>query len=169
MSPWACYNYRVSEESNHAGRRSESRTEGAVPSANSAAENIGRSLGRLARSAQSAVRSNQPEAKRLAKQALEAGEAALPHVKRASRAAVERAGQFVRDNNADIQRAAATGASLAAGRSGPILRPVIFAVADEVNRKVAGLAPQESGEPSPAPETAESPPEAPERKDVNLF
>jgi len=140
----------VTEESNPGAQQPEQATE------STGAESFGRSLGRLARSARAAARAAQPEAERLARQALEAGEAAVPHVKRASRAAAERAGQFVRDNNDDIQRAAATGASLAAGRSGPILRPVILAVADEVNRKVAGLA---GTSPADAPATPPAEPQ----------
>lgn len=163
----------MTEKPHSAGDRPDGSADaGQESSTHELAENVGRSLGRLARTARARARAAQPEAERLARQARDAAEAAMPHVRRAGREAAARAGQFVRENQDDIRRATTTGAGLAAGRS-PVLRPVIFAVADEVTRKVAGFAetsttddPAAQPPVDPAPDSP-SEPEPPPRP--NLF
>jgi len=146
--------------------------EAQAPSGHEFGETLGRSLGRLARSARMAARSAQPEAERLAHQALDAAETALPHVKRASQEAAARAGQFVRENHDEIRRVTATGANIAANHSAPLLRPVIFGVAAEITRQAASWA-QASQEPQSATPPEEQGPEpgpaGAKQKDVNLY
>jgi hypothetical protein len=135
------------------------------------ADNFGRSVGRLARAAREAARAAQPEVERLAHQARDATEAALPHVQRASREAASRASRFLRDHDGEIQQAAKTGAQLAASHSAPILRPVIFAAADEITRQAGSWAARPEHTPdepaTPASEAPESNP--PEQKRPNLY